>query len=66
MADIAKIQKIAEKLGLRHMASGAFELDNETLSNLDYLEQVLSMELELKTQARTISLKQNQKHSQTT
>lgn len=41
MADIDDIQKIAGKLGLRYIAEGTVSLDNEKLSNLDYLKAVL-------------------------
>ena len=46
MANISEIQQIARKLGLTNIASGAVNLNDETLSNTDYLLKVLSGELE--------------------
>ncbi len=46
MANISEIQQIARKLGLTNIASGAVNLQDETLSNTDYLLKVLSAELE--------------------
>ena len=46
MANISEIQQIARKLGLTNIASGAVNLQDETLSNTDYLLKVLSGELE--------------------
>lgn len=48
MAGIAELQQLAQLLGLTHIASGKVDLSNETLSNTDYLKQVL----EAKAQAR--------------
>ena len=41
MAGIAELQQLAQQLGLTHIASGKVDLSNETLSNTDYLKQVL-------------------------
>ncbi len=46
MATIAELQVLAQKLGLTHMAEGAIDLNNESLSNLDYLKRVLEQEVE--------------------
>ena len=41
MASIADLKQLAQQLGLTHIASGGVDLNNETLSNTDYLKQVL-------------------------
>lgn len=46
MASIAELQQLAQQLGLTHIAGGGVDLGNETLSNTDYLKQVLDAELQ--------------------
>ena len=46
MASIAELQQLAQQLSLTHIASGSVDLNNETLSNIDYLKQVLEAELQ--------------------
>ena len=48
MADISDIKKIAKELCLMNIANGIIELKEETVSNLDYLYNVLSKEKELR------------------
>ena len=45
MASITEIQELAMQLSLSYIAKGAVDLQNEKLSNLDYLKYVLESEL---------------------
>ena len=48
MADISDIRELAGELFLMNIANGAIDLDNETVSNKDYLYMVLKQELDLR------------------
>ena len=48
MADIADIRELARSLCLMNIANGAIDLNRETVSNLDYLYEILKQELELR------------------
>lgn len=48
MADIAEIQELARSLCLMNVANGVIDLNNETVSNLDYLYLILKQEAELR------------------
>ena len=52
MADISDIKKIAKELCLMNIANGIIELKEETVSNLDYLYNVLNKEKELREQKK--------------
>ena len=41
MADITEIRELAQKLNLWNIAKGYIDLNDEKLSNLDYLKMVL-------------------------
>jgi len=41
MADITEIRELAQKLNLWNIARGYIDLNDEKLSNLDYLKMVL-------------------------
>lgn len=45
MASITEIQDLAMQLSLSYIAKGTVNLQNETLSNLDYLKYVFESEL---------------------
>ena len=47
MADITEIHELAQKLNLWNIARGYIDLNDEKLSNLDYLKMVLEKELEI-------------------
>ena len=48
MAEITEIRKMAKQLNLQNLARGEIDLNNEALSNLDYLAYILGSELELR------------------
>lgn len=52
MASISSIQAMAQELGLWNIAKGNVDLQNERLSNLDYLSLVLSQEIDCRNQKR--------------
>ena len=52
MADISDIKKIAKELCLMNIANGIIELKEETVSNLDYLYNILNKEKELREQKK--------------
>lgn len=58
MASISEIQEIARKLGLLNIANGKVDLNNETLSNTDYLLNILKSELETVENAALIKRRQ--------
>lgn len=53
MASISSIQAMAQELGLWNIAKGNVDLQNERLSNLDYLSLVLSQEIDCRNQKRS-------------
>lgn len=46
MADIADIKKLARSLCLMNIANGVIDLNDETVSNRDYLNNILKQEVE--------------------
>ena len=56
MADIAEIQELAKSLCLMNIANGVIDLNNETVSNLDYLYLVLKQEAELRAKKKANDL----------
>ena len=48
MADITEIRELAKKLNLWNIARGYIDLNDEKLSNLDYLQMILHKELEIR------------------
>ena len=48
MADIAEIKELARSLCLINVANGVIDLNDETVSNLDYLYNILKQETELR------------------
>ena len=61
MADINSIQQLAKSLNLFHIADGSVDLNNESLSNLDYLDYVLRAESNMRLQSRAARLKRRSK-----
>ena len=51
MADLIELYEKARLLNLQNLAHGKIELNQETVSNIDYLDYILSQELELRRQA---------------
>ena len=52
MADIADIKELARGLCLMNIAGGAIDLDDETVSNKEYLYRILKQETELRAKKR--------------
>ncbi len=57
MADITEVRNLAKRLNLWNVARGLINLDNEKLSNLDYLQAILEKEIELRAQQKNIKLR---------
>lgn len=51
MADLIELYEKARLLNLQNLAHGKINLNRETISNIDYLDYILSAELELRSQA---------------
>ena len=51
MADLIELYEKARLLNLQNLAHGKIDLEQEILSNIDYLDYILSQELELRRQA---------------
>ena len=56
MAEITEIRKLAQNLNLWNIARGIVDLNDEKLSNLDYLQMILEKELEIRAQQKHIKL----------
>ena len=61
MADIVEIREMAQRLNLWNIAKGYIDLNNEKLSNLDYLKMVLEKELELRETQKHIKMRKASK-----
>lgn len=61
MADITEIRELAKKLNLWHIARGYIDLNDEKLSNLDYLQMILHKELEIRARQKQIKLRRASK-----
>ena len=61
MADYEKIRDLAFKLGLRHIADGGVNIVTDDTECLDFLENVLATEYEMRTQTRSIRLRKRSK-----
>lgn len=61
MADITEIRELAQKLNLWNIARGYIDLNDEKLSNLDYLQMILEKELEIRAQQKHIKLRKASK-----
>lgn len=51
MANLIELYEKARLLNLQNLAHGKIDLNRETVSNIDYLDYILSAELELRSQA---------------
>ncbi len=62
MADITEIRELAKKLDLWNIARGGYiDLNDEKLSNLDYLQMILQKELEIRARQKQIKLRRASK-----
>ena len=61
MADITEIRELAQKLNLWNIARGYIDLNDEKLSNLDYLQMILHKELEIRARQKQIKLRRASK-----
>lgn len=61
MADITEIRELAKKLNLWNIARGYIDLNDEKLSNLDYLQMILQKELEIRARQKQIKLRKASK-----
>jgi hypothetical protein len=61
MADITEIRELAQRLNLWNVAKGHIDLNDERLSNLDYLKMVLEKELELRVRQKHIKMRKASK-----
>ena len=61
MADITEIRELAKKLNLWNIARGYIDLNDEKLSNLDYLQMILQKELEIRARQKQIKLRRASK-----
>jgi hypothetical protein len=61
MADITEISELAQKLNLWNIARGYIDLNDEKLSNLDYLKMVLEKELEIRARQKHTKLRKASK-----
>ena len=61
MADITGIRELAQKLNLWNIARGYIDLNDEKLSNLDYLKMILEKELEIRARQKHIKLRKSSK-----
>lgn len=57
MANITNIQRLAERLGLFNLARQYFRVQEEGIPNLEFLEYVLSKELEMRDDKRVRTMK---------
>ena len=57
MADITEISELAKKLTLWNIARGYIALNDEKLSNLDYLKMVLEKEEEIRARQKHTKLR---------
>ena len=61
MADITEIREMAQKLNLWNVARGYINLNDEKLSNLDYLQMILEKELEIRARQKLIKMRKTSK-----
>ena len=61
MADITEIRELAQKLNLWNIVRGYIDLNDEKLSNLDYLKMVLEKELEIRARQKHTKLRKASK-----
>ena len=61
MANITEIRELARKLNLWNVARGHIDLNDEKLSNLDYLQMILQKELEIRARQKQIKLRKASK-----
>lgn len=57
MAEVSKIRELARKLTLMNVANGFIDIDNEVVSNKEYLFKILEQELNIRYQNKIKELK---------
>ena len=57
MAEVNEIRELARKLNLMNVANGVIDIDNEILSNKDYLYKILEQELSIRHQNKIKELR---------
>lgn len=61
MAEISRIKDLAKRLNLMNLYKGEYELKQNDMSNLDYLEYILNMELSIRENKQLINRKKQSK-----
>ena len=56
MADIAEIKELAKTLNLMNVYKGVIDIGDETVSNLDYLYNILKQEVDIRKDNKTTSI----------
>ena len=56
MADIAEIKELAKTLNLMNVYKGVIDISDETVSNLDYLYNILKQEVDIRKDNKTTSI----------
>ncbi len=56
MADIAEIKELAKTLNLMNVYKGVIDINDETVSNLDYLYGILKQEVDIRKQNKVTNL----------
>ena len=61
MADVKEIQELAKILNLQNVANGTIDLNDEILSNKDYLYKILFEEVKIRNSNKIKDLKKSSK-----
>ena len=56
MADIAEIKELAKTLNLMNVYNGVIDINDETISNLDYLYSILKQEVDIRKKNKVTNL----------
>lgn len=57
MAEVSEIRELARKLNLMNIANGVIDIDNEIISNKEYLYKILEQEINIRYQNKIKELK---------
>ena len=57
MAEVGEIRELARKLNLMNIANGVIDIDNEIISNKEYLYKILEQEINIRCQNKIKELK---------
>ena len=66
MADAKEIQELAKILNLHNIANGTIDLNNETISNKDYLYKILLEEVNIRNANKLKDIKKSSRLKQLT